>query len=166
MKSLGVVGLIITFCHTAVRSKGKSFKGRKCAQKVNLEYRFMQVDMFNLYPAIGAVNTLRSNYNFTMLPAAKSDVASFTMKIDNRKAEPAEIARGQITRTYLYMDAAYKRYSISNLMNVWDKMYPVDAWECSRAKKITSLQKSQNVVVKSRCKAVYLGGYLDSNDRY
>ncbi len=136
-------------------SKGKAFKGRKCAKKTNIEYRYMQADMFNLYPAIGAVNALRSNYNFTMLPAVKSDFGSCAMKIENRKAEPPEAARGQIARTYLYMEDAYKRYSMSKsqrqLMGAWDKMYPVDAWECTRAKKITNLQQSENKVVKSRC---------------
>ena len=141
-----------------INSKGKSFKGRKCAEKVNIEYRYMQADMFNLYPAIGAVNALRSNYNFTMLPDVKSDFGSCAMKIDNRKAEPPEAARGRISRTYLYMEGAYKRYKISKsqrqLMTAWDKMYPVNAWECARAKKITSLQNSDNDVVKSRCSAV------------
>jgi deoxyribonuclease-1 len=53
------------------------------------------------------------------------------------------------------MEGAYKRYSMSKaqrqLMTAWDKMYPVDAWECARAKKITALQRSDNDVVKSRC---------------
>ncbi len=140
-----------------INSKGKAFKGRKCAEKVNIEYRYMQADMFNLYPAIGAVNALRSNYNFTMLPDVKNDFGSCAMKIDNRKVEPPEIARGQISRTYLYMEGAYKRYRMSKsqrqLMNAWDKMYPIDTWECARAKKITKLQKSHNDVVKSRCDA-------------
>ena len=39
-----------------VDNKGNEFKGRKCAEKVNAEYRMMQADMYNLYPAIGAVN--------------------------------------------------------------------------------------------------------------
>jgi deoxyribonuclease I len=140
-----------------VNSKGKSFKGRRCAEKVNTEYRFMQADMFNLYPAIGAVNALRSNHNFTMLPAAQSDFGRCAMKIDDSKAEPPEIARGQIARTYLYMENTYKRYSMSKaqrqLMNAWDKMYPVDAWECTRAEKISKLQKNQNDVVESRCES-------------
>jgi deoxyribonuclease-1 len=38
-----------------IDNKGKSFKGRKCAEKINTEYRYMQSDMFNLYPAIGSV---------------------------------------------------------------------------------------------------------------
>jgi deoxyribonuclease-1 len=140
-----------------INSKGKSFKGRRCAEKVNIEYRYMQSDMFNLYPAVGAVNALRSNYSFTLLPAIKSNFGSCAMKIDNRKAEPPKAARGQIARTYLYMDDVYARYTISKsqnqLMNAWDKIHPVDAWECARAKKITRLQKNENNVVMSRCKA-------------
>lgn len=139
-----------------VSSKGKSFKGRKCAEKVNKEYRYMQADMFNLYPAIGAVNALRSNYNFTMLPAEKSDFGSCDMKIANRKAEPPEGSRGRIARTYLYMDSTYSRYSMSKsqrqLMNAWDRMYPVTEWECKRAEKIAELQGNENEIVHSRCK--------------
>jgi deoxyribonuclease-1 len=96
-----------------INSKGKAFKGRKCAEKVNAEYRYMQADMFNLYPAIGAVNALRSNYNFTMLPGESSDFGSCAMKIHDKKAEPPMIARGRIARTYIYMEATYKRYSMS-----------------------------------------------------
>ena len=140
-----------------VNSKGVSFKGRRCAEKVNTEYRFMQADMFNLYPAIGAVNALRSNYNFTMLPGVKSDFGSCAMKVEGGKAEPPAAARGRIARTYLYMENTYKRYSMSNsqrqLMNAWDKLYPVDAWECARAEKISNLQENKNYVVKSRCES-------------
>nr|WP_211217121.1 endonuclease [Psychromonas hadalis] len=138
-----------------VNSKGKSFKGRRCAEKVNKEYRYMQADMFNLYPAIGAVNALRSNYNFTMLPSGKSSFGSCEMKIANRKAEPPVSARGRIARTYLYMDETYNRYSMSKqqkqLMNAWDKMYPVSKWECKRAKRIAKLQGNKNRVVDNRC---------------
>ena len=56
--------------------KGKVFKGRKCVEKVNREYRLMQSDMYNLYPAIGAVNALRQNYNFQMLPGEEPDFGS------------------------------------------------------------------------------------------
>lgn len=68
--------------NACVNSKGKAFKGRRCTEKVNYEYRHMQADMFNLYPAIGAVNALRSNYNFTMLPGEASDFGSCEMKIE------------------------------------------------------------------------------------
>lgn len=71
-----------------VTKQGKSYKGRRCANKASKEYRLMQSDLYNLYPAIGAVNAMRSNYNFTMLPGDKSDFGSCEMKISHRKAEP------------------------------------------------------------------------------
>ena len=138
-----------------VTSKGKKFKGRRCAEKTNEEYRLMQSDMYNLYPAIGSVNAMRSNYNFTMLPGEKSDFGSCDMKIDNKKAEPPENARGRIARSYMYMESAYPRYKMSKsqrqLMNAWDKQYPVSAWECTRAQRIEKLQGNTNTIIKERC---------------
>ena len=139
-----------------VNSKGKSFKGRRCAEKVNKEYRFMQSDLYNLYPAIGSVNAMRSNYNFVMLPGESSSFGSCEMKIDNKKAEPPVEARGRIARTYLYMDQAYSRYNMSKaqkqLMNAWDKQYPVSTWECERGERIEKLQGNVNSILQARCK--------------
>jgi len=111
--------------------------------------------MYNLYPAIGAVNASRSNYNFTLLPMANSDFGSCTMKIEDRKAEPPVGARGRIARTYLYMEAAYSKYKMSKqqrkLMSAWDRMYPVDSWECKRAQRIEAIQGNVNAIVKQQC---------------
>lgn len=138
-----------------VTRKGNKFKGRKCAEKVNLTYRYMQADMFNLYPAIGAVNALRSNYNFTMLSTQQNSFGNCEMKIENKKAEPPKNARGRIARTYLYMDATYPNYSMSNqqkqLMYAWDQQFPVNQWECTRAKLITSIQQSENIITQKKC---------------
>ncbi|WP_339379713.1 endonuclease [Aliivibrio sp. SR45-2] len=138
-----------------VTNKGKVFKGRRCAEKTNDEYRLMQSDMYNLYPAIGSVNAMRSNYNFVMLPGETSDFGACKMKIDNKKAEPPENARGRIARSYMYMESAYPRYKMSKsqrqLMNAWDKQYPVSAWECTRAQRIEKLQGNTNTIIKERC---------------
>ena len=140
-----------------VDNRGKAFKGRKCAEKASREYRLMQADLYNLYPAVGAVNALRQNYNFQMLPGEESDFGSCEMKIADRKAEPPARARGQIARTYKYMNEAYgPRYRMSRqqrqLMDAWDKMYPVDQWECTRAKRIETLQGNRNPFVEGPCK--------------
>ena len=138
-----------------VDNRGKAFKGRKCAEKVNPEYRHMQADMYNLYPAIGAVNAMRSNFNFQMLPGEESSFGRCEMKIVDRKAEPPARARGQIARTYAYMQDAYPLYRMSRqqeqLMSAWDKMYPVDQWECTRAKRIEAVQGNENRFVKEPC---------------
>ncbi|MFA1563124.1 endonuclease [Aliivibrio fischeri] len=132
-----------------VTSKGKKFKGRRCTEKTNAEYRLMQSDMYKLYPAIGSVNAMRSHYNFTMfmLPGEKSDFGSCDMKIDNKKAEPPENARGRIARSYMYMESAYPRYK----MSAWDKQYPVSSWEYKRAERIEKSQGNVNKIIKERC---------------
>ena len=116
----------------------------------------MQADMYNLFPVIGAVNALRSNYNFTMLPGEVSDFGSCDMRIENRKAQPPEGARGVIARTYMYMESVYPRYKMSSsqrkLMVVWDHLFPVTSWECLRFKKIMRLQGNVNSVLVARCK--------------
>ncbi|WP_199438537.1 endonuclease [Vibrio owensii] len=140
-----------------INSKGKPFKGRKCAEKTNMEYRYMQSDMHSIYPSIGAVNASRSNYIFTMLPSEKSDFGSCDMRIDNKKVQPPIASRGRIARTYMYMEATYPKYRMSSqqrkLMQAWDKQDPVSKWECTRAKRIEKLQGNANVIVNSRCEA-------------
>lgn len=139
-----------------VNSKGKTFKGRRCAEKVNQQYRLLQSDMYNLYPAIGAVNAMRSNYNFVMLNDEPSSFGSCEMKISSRKAEPPRNARGMIARSYLYMDQTYAKYSMSKqqsqLMNAWHKQFPVNEWECKRAQRIEKLQGNKNAVLVESCR--------------
>lgn len=139
-----------------VNKKGKAFKGRRCAEKINTEYRYMQSDLYNLYPAIGAVNASRSNYNFEMLSNAKSQFGSCDMQIDSKKVLPPVRSRGAISRAYLYMDSAYPKYNMSKsqkqLMHAWDKLYPVSDFECRRAAIIQRVQGNANLIMKERCK--------------
>jgi len=138
-----------------VSSKGKAFKGRRCAEKMDNDYRYMQADMHNLFPAIGSVNALRSNYSFTMLPTEESDFGQCPMKIDSNRAEPPASSRGRIARTYLYMDQTYKAFSMSRktrqLIEAWDRQYPVTGWECTRERRIAKVQGNRNSTVLNRC---------------
>ena len=137
------------------QDKRGPFKGRKCAERANKEYRLMQADMYNLCPAIGAVNALRQNYNYALLPGTPNTFGSCAMKIEGHKAEPPEQARGTIARSTKYMAWAYPRFSLSRqqeqLMDAWDQMYPVDQWECTRAKRIEAIQGNENPMVKGKC---------------
>ena len=138
-----------------VNNHGKAYKGRRCANKSSKEYRLMQADLYNLFPAIGSVNAYRSNFNFVMMPSQKSDFDACDMRIDNKKAQPPKRARGQIARTYLYMEDAYQRFKMSHaqrkLMMAWDKQYPVSRWECQRNNRIAGVQKSVNRIMLKRC---------------
>lgn len=140
-----------------VNSKKIRYKGRRCAEKINAEYRYMQADMYNLYPAIGSVNASRSNYNFAMLGNIQNSFGSCAMKIENKKAEPPISSRGVIARTYLYMDATYSNYKMSRqqrqLMTAWHVSYPVKEWECDRAQRIKGLQHNANDILEESCSA-------------
>jgi deoxyribonuclease-1 len=141
--------------HQQCVNKGKSFKGRRCAGKINKEHRVMQSDIYNSFSAIGAVNAMRNNYNFVALVDKKRAFGSGDMEIHNRKAEPPRSSKGRIARTYLDMDSTYKRYSMSKspaqLIKAWDKMYPVSEWECKRAKRIENIQGNVNIIMAEEC---------------
>ena len=53
------------------------------------------------------------------------------------------------------MADSYERYRLSRqqrqLFEAWDKLYPVDNWECIRAKRIEKLQGNENIFVKKAC---------------
>ena len=139
-----------------VKKNGKKFKGRKCAEKINKEYRRMQADMFNLYPAIGEVNGRRSNYSMAIINGEKRDFGKCDVEIKNKKIEPRESVRGEIARTYMYMDSVYPGRGIISkqnrkLFDAWNQSDPVDEWECERARRIEKKQGNRNDVVMSNC---------------
>jgi deoxyribonuclease-1 len=56
------------------------------------------------------------------------------MEIERKKAEPRPEIRGDIARSYFYMNDAYPGKGIISkknrkLFKAWDKADPVDAWE-------------------------------------
>ncbi|WP_178306441.1 endonuclease [Vibrio algicola] len=141
-----------------VSSKGKAYKGRKCATKASEAFRLMQADGYNLYAAVGSVNAYRSNYNFQMLSGTQSDFGSCDFHVDNRKAQPPVFARGLIARTYLYFDETYSSFNISRqqrqLFTAWDKQYPVTQFECGKAKIVEKYQHNSNPILADRCRSL------------
>ena len=136
--------------------KGKKFKGRKCAEQESEDFRYMYTDMYNLYPSIGAVNFLRANFNLTQFnPRQPTTFGTCQLKIARNKAEPPDAVKGLIARTYFYMETTYPRYKISSAMReilqTWNKRYPISKWECVRAYRIENLQGNANDIVKSQC---------------
>ena len=139
-----------------VNKKGKTYKGRKCTEKIHTKYRKMQADLYNLQPAIGEVNGLRSNYQIALINGEKREFGKCDVEIKNKKFEPSENVRGDIARIYMYMELNYPKYirfnkNIKELIVKWDKDDPVDTWECSRAKTIEQYQGNSNDILKVKC---------------
>jgi len=139
-----------------INNKGKKFKGRKCTEKVHKLYRYMQADLYNLQPAIGEVNGMRSNYQIGEIDGEEREFGKCDIEIKNKKVEPAPKIRGNIARTYLYMEQTYPQYikfnqSIKKLIIKWDQDDPVDEWECKRAILISNIQGNTNKILQNRC---------------
>lgn len=130
--------------------------GRKACGKVP-EFRKMESDLHNLVPAIGEVNGDRSNFNFMPWNGAATQYGQCQVKVDfkNKRVDPPQNTRGAIARAYLYMSNQYG-FKLSRqqtqLMNAWDKQYPVSSWECTRDAQISKVQGNSNKFVKEKCK--------------
>lgn len=133
--------------------KGRAFRGRGCAGKISMEYRYMEADMYNIVPAVGEINGDRSNFSYGMIPGESREYGACDFEVQDRKAEPREAIRGDIARIYFYMEWAYPGHGIiSNknrkLFEAWDKADSVDAWEIERCRRIEKVQGNRNPFVK------------------
>ena len=117
----------------------------------------MQCDMYNLFPAIGAVNATRKNFDYAMLPDIPPSFGSCPFKVAQGKVEPPDRAKGELARAALYMDYAYSpRYHLSasqkKLFLAWHNKFKVSPWECLRAKRIKALQGNSNPYIEPYCR--------------
>ena len=139
-----------------VKKNGKKYKGRRCASKVNEEFKRMEADMYNLFPAIGEVNGLRSNYPMTIIKGEDREFGKCDVEIKSQKVEPRDEVRGEIARTYMYMDSVYPGKGIisknnRSMFGEWNRSDPADEWECERAIRIEKIQGNRNEIVLDNC---------------
>lgn len=136
-------------------SKGKAYKGRKCASKASAEFRDMEADMYNLFPSIGSVNAVRGNRRYSELPDIEPSFGSCAAKAQGKLFEPPDRAKGQVARAALYMDKRYSKFRLSapqkKLFSAWSKRFPPNKNECERARQIRKIQKTENIFISEAC---------------
>ncbi|MBA4502321.1 endonuclease [Marinobacterium marinum] len=128
--------------------------GRKGCRK-DPEFRRMEADLYNLVPAVGELNGDRSNFRFGMIAGEPRAYGACDFEVDfkQRVAEPPEQVRGDIARTYFYMEDRYGlRISRKQrqLFEAWAKTDPVDLPELQRARRIEVIQGYANPFVESK----------------
>lgn len=129
-----------------VKQDGKSYKGRKCCEKVSREFRIMQADMINLVPAIGELNADRSNYRYGADEPKTGQYGKVLFQVDfvNKRAYINPTKRGDVARIYFYMANKYNLKLSKQeraMMEVWDKQDPIDKWEIERIDRINKIQQ-------------------------
>lgn len=135
--------------------KGKKFKGRKCAE-TNPEFRKMESDLYNLFPEIGELNGLRSNYSMAALTSSDYDFGGCKVKLADRKFEPQDSSKGIVARTYLNFENRYPGKGVVSdknrkLFEAWNAQYPVSSLECKRWTNFESMNGYKHLFA-SNCK--------------
>ncbi len=128
--------------------------GRKGCRKDGV-FKRMEADLYNLVPAVGELNGDRSNFRFGMIAGEPRAYGACDFEVDfkQRVAEPPEQVRGDIARTYFYMEDRYG-LKISRkqrqLFEAWSRQDPVDEVEQQRARRIASIQGHANPFVEPK----------------
>lgn len=130
------------------KKSGKTYRGRKCCQRIDSQFRQAEGELYNLWPSVGLVNQARSNYRFSPLPT-KSGFFGCNIEIDknHRKADPNTASRGIVARANLFMADKYNvRLSDSQrkLFNAWNKQYPPSSWEKKWAASVAKIEGYKN----------------------
>lgn len=133
----------------------RQFKGRKCAE-TNPIFQKMEADLYNLFPEIGELNGLRNNFSMAALTGSQYDFGDCKAKIEDKKFEPMDFAKGIVARTYLNFEHQYPGHGvISNknekLFEAWNKTYPITELECKRWKALEPKQGYRHLFA-SQCR--------------
>ena len=121
--------------------------------RVNKQYRIMQADMHNLFPAIGELNADRKNFrfDFEIGKSGQYGACEFNVLFKQKRARVQEDLRGVIARDYLYFHKKYKmRLSKQEMkkFKAWNKLYPTTSWEKQRNRRIAKIQGNANEFIK------------------
>jgi len=121
-----------------VTSKGKSYKGRKCAEKVSVLFNKMEADMYNLVPVIGALNAMRIAKPYSIIDGEAREFGdTIDVEITTKFIEVMPSKRGNIARIMKYMN---KKYGVTfpnhietiNMLDQWDTDDVEDDWELKK----------------------------------
>lgn len=124
-------------------------KGRTCVSQVEMVYQYMEADLYNLRPAVGEVNADRSDKPMGEIPGEEREYGECDFEATSELAEPRPEVRGDVARTYFYMDWAYPGFGIMDasqrkLMEKWAKADPPDKKERAWAKQVEEVQGNHN----------------------
>ncbi|HEJ4408020.1 TPA: endonuclease [Pseudomonas aeruginosa] len=133
--------------------------GRQNCQRTDPEFNRMEADLFNLVPAVGAANALRSDINYGMVSGPVEPLGACTTKVATtlRVVEPRNEVKGEAARITFYMA---DRYNIrlsekqQQVLMAWDRTYPVSAWERERDRRISYAMGHHNPFVTGERKWV------------
>lgn len=110
--------------------------GREACKATDPLFAKMEGDPHNLRPAIGALNAIRSNHRYGMVPGERREFGSCDFEVskdgEGRFVEPPAVVQGDVARVYFYFEWRYGlRISEAQrrLFVAWAAQDPVDEAE-------------------------------------
>lgn len=133
---------------------GKKFGGRNCCNILSSEFARREADLHNIQPSAGELNADRANFSFGEIPGEERKYGTCDFEVDFKKklAEPREEIRGDLARSYLYMNEAYSlglSQKEIQLFNEWNRLDPPDEWEIERNRLIQKYQGNANPFIEN-----------------
>ena len=123
---------------------GKSYKGRKCCEKMDDRFQKMESELYNLWPAVGLVNIARSNYSYGVVNSTEKFYGcNFKINKASKEVEPANKAKGIVARATLFMSDKYHIPLSKNKQQLylsWNKSFPPSKWEKEWALKVSTIE--------------------------
>ena len=122
--------------------KRKNLSRKKCL-KASARFRALEADLFNLVPAVGSLNAVRSSLSYAEIAGELREWRKCDFEKVGRKVEPQDSVKGDIARIYFYLEKQYPFVGVISrknrkLFDAWNKMDPVDDKErrinCLKAK--------------------------------
>lgn len=113
--------------------------GRKWCERTDPDFAAMEGDPFNLLPALGSLNAVRSNHRFGEIPGESREFGTCDFEYQDGVVEPPSFIKGDVARIYFYFEDRYgHRISDSQrqLFLAWHAEDPVDSYESLRAQDI------------------------------
>ncbi len=134
----------------------KKRRGRRCVRRTSEAFNRMEGDLFNIRPAVGAVNQVRGSRAMAEIPGDHS-LGACHFELDGGRAEPRDAVKGDVARIYLYMEETYPGRGIIDPRDLatyerWSRDDPVDAEECGLGRRIAEVMGRQNPVLDRECR--------------
>lgn len=128
---------------------GKPVRGRKCCQTIDPEFNKIEADLHNIFPVPGEINADRGIFSFGEIEGEERNygLCDFEVNFKEQTAEPEPKIRGDIARTYFYMEWKYGIVipeGRRKLYETWDKLDPPDTFEIRKNEIIEKIQSIKN----------------------
>lgn len=130
-------------------ANGKPVRGRKCCRATDPEFNRMEADMHNIVPVPGEINADRGTFSYGEIEGEERNygLCDFEINFKEQTAEPKPNIRGDIARTYFYMEWKYGIPVPENrrkLYESWNQLDPPDTFEIRKNEIIEKIQKVKN----------------------